>query len=270
MSATNIDFEASVLAKSREVPVVVDFWAPWCGPCQTLGPVIEKLAEEAAGKWVLVKLNVDERPELSQQYKVRGIPAVKMFVDGEVTAEFSGALPEMQIRQWLDEHLPSPQKQLLNEAQTLFAQGQFLEAQALLERILTENPNEAAASLLMAKILAFNDPERAESTLQTAIAQPKTAEEALHTKELIKLLQLAHHPDLPEDEKMQPKMLQALEHLQHQDFDAALSLFVEGVMLNKQYAEELPRKACISIFQFLGEQHPVTKKYRRRFNMALY
>jgi thioredoxin 1 len=100
------DFQQDVIEKSNDKPVVVDFWAPWCGPCRVLGPTIEKLARESMGAWRLVKINVDAHPQLAQTYQVRGIPAVKMFRDGKVVAEFTGALPELEIRRWLDQHLP--------------------------------------------------------------------------------------------------------------------------------------------------------------------
>ncbi len=100
-------FQTQVLDKSHDKPVVVDFWAPWCGPCRTLGPTIKKLAQESGGAWRLVKINTDAHPHLSQRFDIKGIPAVKLFVGGEVTAEFTGALPEHQLRQWLAEHLPA-------------------------------------------------------------------------------------------------------------------------------------------------------------------
>lgn len=100
-------FQTEVLDKSHDKPVVVDFWAPWCGPCRVLGPTIETLARASGGRWRLVKINVDAHPSLSRRFDVRGIPAVKLFVDGAVAAEFTGALPEADIRRWLDAHLPA-------------------------------------------------------------------------------------------------------------------------------------------------------------------
>lgn len=102
-------FQREVLDKSAQKPVLVDFWAEWCGPCRILGPVLEKLARESKGAWRLVKINTDRQPALSQQYGVRGIPAVKLFRNGQVQAEFTGALPEHAVRRWLDEHLAAVQ-----------------------------------------------------------------------------------------------------------------------------------------------------------------
>lgn len=99
-------FQKEVLDKSRDKPVLVDFWAEWCAPCHVLSPILEKLARDSKGAWRLVKINSDRQPDLSRRYSVRGIPAVKLFVNGDVAAEFVGALPEHAVRSWLDDHLP--------------------------------------------------------------------------------------------------------------------------------------------------------------------
>ena len=101
------DFAQDVTVASQTVPVLVDFWAPWCGPCKMLGPVLEKLAAEAAGRWRLVKIDTERHPELAQQFGIRGIPDVRLFHQGAVVAQFSGALPEPRLRDWLAQHLPS-------------------------------------------------------------------------------------------------------------------------------------------------------------------
>lgn len=100
METSTLDFQKDVIEASKRIPVVVDFWAEWCGPCKMLGPMLEKLASDAGNTWRLVKVNTDEHPQLSSEYGIRGIPAVKMFYNGSVSAEFVGALPEAQVKKW--------------------------------------------------------------------------------------------------------------------------------------------------------------------------
>ena len=105
IETSDFKFGKEVLERSKELPVVVDFWAPWCMPCRMLGPVIEKIAGKYDGKFLLAKLNVDENPKISEKYRISGIPSVKLFVDGKIIDEFSGFIPEKQIESWLDNNL---------------------------------------------------------------------------------------------------------------------------------------------------------------------
>lgn len=112
LDVSEVEFDTAVIALSRRVPVLVDFWAPWCGPCRTLKPMLEKLATEYGGRFVLAKINSDEAQTVAARYAVRSIPAVKLFVNGNVVDEFAGALPEGQVRAFLDRHLPDEAERL--------------------------------------------------------------------------------------------------------------------------------------------------------------
>ena len=126
------DFTKDVIDRSRTVPVLVDFWAEWCGPCRTLGPVLERLAGKAGGRWVLAKVDTDRNQELAARYGIRGIPNVKLFVDGEVANEFTGTLPESAVAQWLERALPDPLRNEVARAEGLLQSGKVREAQTVL------------------------------------------------------------------------------------------------------------------------------------------
>ena len=146
MDVTSETFERDVVERSRELPVVVDFWAAWCGPCRALGPTLERQAEEREGEFELVKVDVDANPELALRYQIQGIPAVKAFRDGEVVREFVGALPPAAVGQFLDELTgPSVTERLIAELQ---ASGELPEVLAALE----QDDHERAFELLLEEI----------------------------------------------------------------------------------------------------------------------
>src|SRR5436309_6683870 len=149
---TEETFSGDVLDRSRDVPVVVDFWAAWCGPCKQLGPVLERLAEEAAGSWVLAKVDVDANPGLADVFGIQGIPAVRAFQDGREVAEFTGALPEPAVREWLGRLGPSPADLAYAEGAALQQAARLDEAAARYRHALAEAPGHAAAGTALTRV----------------------------------------------------------------------------------------------------------------------
>jgi len=264
------DFQQDVIDASADAPVLVNFWAPWCGPCRQLSPVLESLAEEH-DEWSLVKVNVDDNQEAAQAYGVRGIPAVKLFVDGEVEAEFTGAKPEHAIRSWLEENLPSESKSRIEAARQALDDGDREEAEQLLWPVLEEDPEHDEAQVLMARALAFKDPTRAKALAEASdVADPTLRQVRDAVQTLTRLLEFADDPSaLPEGDGRDDYRA-AIDALAAQDVDEALDHFIDVVRTNRDYDDDGARKACIALFTLLGEQHPITREHRRTFDMALY
>lgn len=263
MSALN--FEKDVLQKSYEKPVVVDFWAPWCGPCRVLGPVIEQIAAEQKDRWELVKLNTEEHPAIAQQYRVMSIPNVKMFYKGEVVDEFMGAYPRQAILKWLDENLPDERSGSLDEIlQQLEASGNG-QALAQLEQFVAANPDVTAARLALARYLVFSEPERAQALVQDITMDDQAFEAASDIQQLAAFILFS-----PDDSPVGQAVRAAQEALLDGHIEAVLQHIIQAVTLDKSYGDDLPRKTAIAFFRTLGPQHELTKKYRWRFDMALY
>jgi len=270
MSYEVSDFQTDVIQASYDQPVLVDFWAPWCGPCRQLGPALEALADEADG-WTLVKVNSDENPTAARQYGVRGIPNVKLFVDGTVEAEFTGALPRHAIQKWLDENLPNEATARVREARQALDAGDEATAVDLLEDIVETNGDHPEAKVIMARALAFRDPDRAKTLADAAdVAEPSLRQTREAVQTIAYLVALAEdHEDLPDDPAREA-YLEGAAALSRRDFDTAVQHFIEAVQANRSFDNDGPRRACIAIFTLLGSEHEVTKTYRRTFDMALY
>jgi putative thioredoxin len=264
------DFQTDVIDASADDPVLVDFWAPWCGPCRQLSPVLESLAEEA-DDWSLVKVNVDDNQAPAQQYGVRGIPAVKLFVDGEVEAEFTGVKPENQIQHWLDENLPSEEKSRIDQAKEALDEGNHQEAEHLLWPVLEDNPEHDEAQVLMARALVFKDADRARVLANEAeVADPDLRQMRESVRTILRLLERGEDPSSFPENGVKDTYVAAIEALDDQDVETALQNFIEVVRTNRDYDDDGARKACIALFTLLGEQHPLTQEHRRTFDMALY
>jgi putative thioredoxin len=270
------DFDRDVIEASHEQPVLVDFWAPWCAPCRQLGPVLERVAAET-DRWRLVKVNTETHPGPARRYGVRGIPNVKLFVDGTVTDEFTGALPERAVRQWLAAHLPSEAKKRVTAARRALDRGDTATAERLLTEALADEPDHDEAKLLLAQTLVFRDPARAADladAADVAAPAPRQMREAVQT--VARLLRLRRAGAAPadalslDDAPGAEAYRTALDALARGDFHAALDGFIEVVRVNRALDDDGARKACIALFTLLGPQHDATQAYRRTFDMTLY
>ena len=270
MTYDSNNFQKDVIERSHEIPVLVDFWAEWCGPCKVLGPVLEKLAPEHAGRWELVKIDTEAHPQLAKQYQIRSIPNVKLFSDGEMIDEFVGALPEHAILQWLEKALPGENRKLIGQAQQLLAEGKIDEAKKMLEAILVAEPENHQVRVLLARHSFYEDPGKAVSLVEGIHEDSEFFDMAQTIRVLGKLMQLSDTPEALPEGPVKAHYLDAIVHLRNSDFDKALENFIDVIQNDRYYDDDGSRKACIAIFKFLGEQHEITRKHRPAFSSALY
>ena len=272
------NFENAVLERSQQVPVLVDFWAPWCGPCKVLGPVLEKLADEYAGEFILAKINVDENQGVASAFGIQGIPAVKLFRDGDLASEFTGALPEAAVRQFLGQFLPNEKDKQAQEAAALALDGKTAQAKALYESILTNDPNHGRALLDLGQ-LAIEAGDTA-GALEYLERISLVASERKEADRLIARLKLqgggaqdetalrAKVEAEPENLQLRYDLAQTLAGLEK--YDEALAEFLAIVKANREFQDDGARKGMIQIFEVIGSEDPLTDKYRSELAKVLF
>lgn len=271
------DFERRVLERSRQVPIVVDFWAPWCGPCRTLGPLLERLAEEHAGAFELAKVNIDENPSLAQLFRVQSIPMVIGLRDGELANHFVGALPEEAVRQFLASLLPSAGERRAEEGLALLGAGREAEAEAVFRAVLAEDPRVDQALIGLATILDGREAWDEALALLDRVGLGPQRQAADRLAAAIRIRQagagdvvalrarLAAHPDDLETRFTLAQTLAA--GGQH---DEALSHFLAIVQRDRGFRDDGARKAMIDIFDLLGPASDLTDHYRSELAKALF
>ncbi|HYM58202.1 MAG TPA: tetratricopeptide repeat protein [Solirubrobacteraceae bacterium] len=238
------DFEREVVQRSHDLPVVVDFWAEWCGPCRSLTPVLEQAVRERAGNVELAKLDTDANPRLAEAFKIQGIPAVKAFRDGKVAAEFTGAQPPAVVARFIDDLLPS-------EADALVAEG----GEDALRRALELEPGRADAGLALARLLR----DRGEREAALNVLGKVTGSYAADG--------LASHIRLEEDEHLRD----AFAALDGGELRRGLDALISAIAGSDDAAhrEEL-RRAVVGVLDELGVEHPLARESRRKLASALY
>jgi putative thioredoxin len=269
MSHDVSNFEKEVIERSYSIPILVDFWAEWCGPCKVLGPVLERLAAQNEGRWELAKLNTEEHPEVAQKYQIQSIPNVKLFVDGSVIDQFLGALPEYQIQAWLQKAVPGKNRKLIEQAEAFLVAGNATMARELLEQVPPADPDYISVRVLRARTLLFDNPIEA-AALVGDIDDPKHAEQLDSIRTMARLKEVTVHPERLAEGESRTRYLAAALALFERDFGSALDQFIQLIRQDRYFDDDGSRKACIAIFRFLGEEHPLTRQYRREFSSALY
>ena len=270
---TTASFELDVLQASGEVPVLVDFWAPWCAPCRALKPVLEKLAREYGGRFLLAKVNTDEQPEIAQRYGIRGIPDVKAFVGGKVVAEFTGAIPERAARAFIDKLLPTPGEKLRQSAQQAVQQGEFENAESRLREALAVEPGHVEARLDLAQLLvarqSFEDADAVLAELTPGDGGERAAdlrrriELWRRARELPPLLELRQALERAPDD-LETRLRLAERHAADGDNEAALEQLLSVVRADRGEWRGRARTMMVDLFRIApAEQADLVARYRR-------
>jgi putative thioredoxin len=277
IDVTTASFDAEVVERSHGVPVLVDFWAEWCGPCRMLSPVLEQVAVELGGRFVLAKVDTDANPDLRMRFSVSSIPACKMFVDGRVVGEFVGAISGTQVRRFVESHMPSPADKLVSRARSSLADGKRDEARAALDEALLADARHPDAHLELAK-LALRDRDGATVVTHIDAIDPGTdawiASDAV--RDAIAFIEGC-------DEVGGEAQARARLERDENDLDAryglgcclalderwedALQTLLEIVQRDRKHRDSAARKAMVTIFDLLGRRHELSDRYVRQLQI---
>ncbi|WP_456408389.1 thioredoxin [Thiolapillus sp.] len=276
---TNNNYQSDVIERSRQVPVLVDFWAPWCQPCQMLMPVLASLAEQYQGKFILAKINTEEQQELAAQFGIRSIPTVKLFRNGEAVDEFAGALPESEIRKFLDKHIPRESDALVDQAEQLLLQGDIDNALTLLEQAKASDPANSNIDIALAQAHAAAG--NAEKALEITDQLPAEFQEKPEIQVLRGLLFFEQLLDgAPSESELQERLnrddndsearyLLAAQYVVNQRYEDAAQALLELMRKDRNYGDDAARKALLKLFDILGDD-PLAPRYRSRMMSLIY
>jgi putative thioredoxin len=258
VDVTDATFGTAVLEESYRRPVVVDFWADWCQPCRLIGPVLERLANEHQGQFLLAKLDVDSNPQVSSAFRIQSIPAVKAFRDGRLLTEFVGAIPEQSIRQFLKAVLPSEAEGVVDQAEEAERAGRPDDAERLFRQALEADPNLSRAALGLGRLAAMSgDADEARRLLSPLRPEPE-AERLLAAIEVSEWASPNGSGPLAEAERAAAEGR----------FQEALDGFLQEIRGGEQRDEA--REAMVKLFAVLGDDDPLTVEYRRKLAAVLF
>jgi putative thioredoxin len=282
MDTTLATFEQDVIAASSQAPVLVDFWAPWCGPCKTLGPMLEKLEAEGGGKWKLVKVNVDENQELAAHFQVRSIPHVMAFADGRPVDQFVGVLPEGQLREFLDRLVPQGADAARAEAQAALAEGRRDDAYDALEAALAYDPGFDDARMDRIELL-LEDNRIDEARVEVDLLSPKTTQgiDARFNAIKTELDALDAAADLPPTDALEARVAAeptdldarfdlASALIARRNYAGALEHLLAIVQRDRTFRDDIGRKTMLSVFDLAAHQPELVSQWRRKLSASLF
>ncbi len=272
------NFKQVVLQTSMSRPVLVDFWAEWCNPCKALMPTLAKLADEYQGKFVLAKVNTEQQQQLAAHFGIRSIPCCKLFIQGQLVDEFMGALPEPEVRRFLDKHIPRESDGLLAQAEQLLQQGDAEGAGSLIQQAAQLDPGSTKVMLANARYLAtVGRLEEAEQQLEALPPEEKSKPEVAS---LLARLQFDRSSaGTPPPEVLEQRLrenpadseamhLLAQHRIMQNDYEGALELLLTLMQKDRAYGDDAARRDMLRIFELLGGQGDLVKRYRNRmFNL---
>ena len=280
VDVTAENFDRIVLEGSYRQPILVDYWADWCAPCRMLAPILDALANELGGKVLVAKINTEEQRELAAQYGIRSLPTVKLFKGGQPVDEFMGALPESEIRAFLDRHLARESDKLLLQAETLLAQDETDSAAELVEQALIADPDNPRTLIAYTRVkVRLGDFEAAEKSLNAlpldqqdhpevqALRARLLFDQAVHDAPAMEQLEqrLAANPD---DSEARYQL--AARQVVAEDYAAALEGFYTLLRKDRRYSDDAARKAMLQVFGLLDGSGDLVTNYRAKMMSALF